>query len=315
MDPPLRSASVPAHAAPAGASAWMAPLAFGLMALIWGLTWLPMKVAALDVPPIFLAACRFVLAGMGFFVWCRLAGKPLATRQKRRLVASALLITTGCYGPLFWGVAHAPSGLSAIVNLALLPVFVILIGAAYREERITARRLAAIALGMVGLVALFSGRSAGPADGGLVAWGIVGVLAGTLSYAWGAIISRPLVREIAPIALAFWQTLIGGLALVPISLAVEGWRPGQLAALGGGPPLLGLAFLVLGGSLTAFSIYLWLVRDWGAFRAGLYSFVSPIIAVLVGVVWASEPFGPAEALGMLILLGATCLAVGGRPPA
>lgn len=284
------------------------------MALVWGLTWLPMKVAAVEVPPIFLAACRFVLAGLCFFVWCRVAGQPLATRRPLRLVASALLITTGCYAPLFWGVAHAPSGLSAIVNLALMPVFIILIGAVYGEERITVRRLAGVALGMVGLVALFSGRTAAPADGNLVAWGLAGVLVGTLSYAWGAIVSRPLLRDIPPIALAFWQTLIGGLALVPISLAVEGWRPGQLAALTHGAPMLGLAFLVLGGSLTAFSIYLWLVRDWGAFRAGLYSFVSPIIAVLVGVVWAAEPFGLAEAAGMLILLGATCLAVGGQPP-
>jgi drug/metabolite transporter (DMT)-like permease len=292
----------------------MRALAFGLMALVWGLTWLPMKMAAVEVPPIFLAACRFVVAGFCFFLWCRLARQPLATGQPVRLVISALLITTGCYAPLFWGVAHAPSGLSAIVNLALMPVFIILIGAAYREERITARRLASVALGMVGLVALFSGRTAQPADGGLVLWGLAGVLVGTLSYAWGAIVSRPLVREIAPIALAFWQTLLGGLALIPISLAVEGYRPGQLAAFTHGAPLAGLAFLVAGGSLVAFSIYLWLVRDWGAFRAGLYSFVSPVIAVLVGVVWAGEPFGWAEAAGMVILLAATCLAVGRQAP-
>jgi drug/metabolite transporter (DMT)-like permease len=118
----------------------------------------------------------------------------------------------------------------------------------------------------------------------------------------------------APPALAFWQTLLGGAALVPVSLLVEGYRPGQIIALTHGAPLAGLLFLVLGGSLVAFSIYLWLVRDWGAFRAGLYAFLSPIIAVAVGVVWAGEPFGWAEVAGMVILLGATSLAVTGKKP-
>jgi drug/metabolite transporter (DMT)-like permease len=289
-------------------------LAFGLMALVWGLTWLPMKMAAVDVPPIFLAACRFILAGLSFGIWCTVARLPLASRQPVRLVCSALLITTGCYSFLFWGVAHAPSGLSAIVNLALMPVFTILIGALYREERITARRLAAIALGIAGLLALFSGRTASPAEGGLVLLGLGAVLVGTLAYSWGAIISRPLMQSMAPPALAFWQTLLGGTALVPVSLLVEGYRPGQIMALTHGAPLAGLLFLVLGGSLVAFSIYLWLVRDWGAFRAGLYAFLSPIIAVAVGVVWAGEPFGWAEVAGMVILLGATSLAVTGKKP-
>ena len=64
---------------------------------------------------------------------------------------------------------------------------------------------------------------------------------------------------------------------------------------------------MLGGSLGAFSIFLWLVRDWGAFRAGLYAFVSPIIAVAIGVVYAHEPFGWAEAVGGVVMLTATAL--------
>ena len=68
---------------------------------------------------------------------------------------------------------------------------------------------------------------------------------------------------------------------------------------------------MLGGSLGAFSIYLWLVRDWGAFRAGLYAFVSPVVAVAVGVAVAQEPFGWPEACGMVLMLAATTLAITG----
>ncbi|HVK91737.1 MAG TPA: EamA family transporter, partial [Mycoplana sp.] len=107
----------------------------------------------------------------------------------------------------------------------------------------------------------------------------------------------------------FWQSLIGGIALVPISLVVEGYDPAYVRAFTDGRVILGLSVLVLGGSLVAFSIYLSLVRDWGAFRAGLYSFVSPVIAVAVGVIVADEPFGTAKAVGMATMLAATALSL------
>jgi drug/metabolite transporter (DMT)-like permease len=112
-----------------------------------------------------------------------------------------------------------------------------------------------------------------------------------------------------PLSLAFWETSIGVHGLIPASLMVEGYDPARFAAMADGRAVLGLIVLVLGGSLGAFSIYLWLVREWGAFRAGLYAFVSPIVAVAVGVALAGEPFGWPEALGMALMLGATTLAV------
>jgi drug/metabolite transporter (DMT)-like permease len=281
--------------------------AFALMALIWGLTWLPMKIASEAVPPIFLAMVRFLLAGLCFLAFILAKGLPLRMEQPGRVIVASLLITTGCYSLLFWGVARAPTGLSSIVNLALMPIFLILVAALYRQERITKRRIGAIALGVVGLVMLFSGRAGTAQDGALV--GLAAVAAATLSYAWGAVVSRPLMQAMHPIALAFWETSIGALGLIPISLLVEGYDPAYFVGLTDWRALLGLSILVLGGSLGGFSIYLWLVRDWGAFRAGLYSFVSPVVAVAVGVAFASEAFGWPEALGMGVMLGATALAL------
>jgi drug/metabolite transporter (DMT)-like permease len=283
--------------------------AFTLMALIWGLTWLPMKVASEVVPPIFLAAMRFLLAGPCFLAVAMAQGLSLRSGQFGRIVAASLLITTGCYGFLFWGVARAPSGLSAIVNLSLMPIFLVIIGALYGQERITMRRVGAIGLGILGLVLLFSGRSSATQSGLMPIVGLVAVAIGTVSYAWGSVISRPLTLSMPPLVLAFWQSLIGGMALVPVSLFIEGYDPAHFAGLSDARAIFGLSILVLGGSLIAFWIYLGLVRDWGAFRAGLYAFVSPIIAVTVGVVYADEPFGWAEGLGMGIMLAATALSL------
>ncbi|WP_245273108.1 DMT family transporter [Microvirga lotononidis] len=288
--------------------------AFALMALIWGLTWLPMKVASEVVPPIFLAAMRFLLAGPCFLAVALAQGLSLRSNQFGRIAAASLLITTGCYSFLFWGVARAPSGLSAIVNLSLMPIFLVIIGRLYGQEPITKRRVAAIGLGVLGLVLLFSGRTGAAQDGAGSVLGLVAVAIGTVSYAWGSVISRPLTLSMPPLVLAFWQSLIGGLALVPVSLIIEGYDPAHFAGLTDGRAIFGLVALVLGGSLIAFWIYLGLVRDWGAFRAGLYAFVSPIIAVAVGVAYAREPFGWAEAAGMGIMLAATALSLSERKP-
>jgi len=281
--------------------------AFALMALIWGLTWLPMKLASEAVPPIFLAAVRFVLAGLCFLPIVLAKGLPLRPAQPGRVIAASLLISTGCYGLIFWGTARSPTGLSAMVNLSLLPIFVILVGTLYGQERITTRRVGAIGLGVAGLALVFAGRTGAAQDG--AALGLCAVAAGTLSYAWGAVVSRPLMQAMHPLALAFWQTSLGAIGLTPVSLLVEGYDPARFAALTDGRALLGLGVLVLGGSLGAFSIYLWLVRDWGAFRAGLYAFVSPVVAVAVGVGVAHEAFGWPEALGMGAMLAATTLAL------
>lgn len=280
---------------------------FALMCVVWGLTWLPLKVAAAEVPPIFLASARFLIASAFFFVWAGRDAFRAVRPAASRLLGAALLINTGCYAFLFWGVKHAPTGLSAIVNFALIPVFTILFGLAYGEEVLTRRRAYGMALGALGLVLLFWARVGEGREGVWTAIALGAVVAATLSYCWGAVLSRPLVRVMSPITLAAWQCLLGGLGLGVLSALVESAGLADVARLASWPVWPALAFLVLGGSLVGFAVYLKLLRDWGPFRAALYSFVSPIIAVAVGVLALDEPLGPAEAAGALLMLTATGL--------
>jgi drug/metabolite transporter (DMT)-like permease len=285
-------------------------VAFVAMAVVWGLTWIAAKWATEATPPVLVAGIRLCLAAMFFAAWCALGRIPWTAPKVGRLVVASLLVNTGCYSLLFWGVAHSPTGLAAIVNLSLIPVLSMVVGSLYGEETISVRRLAAVALGALGLVLLFSTRNGDTArEGTQVGLGLAAVVVATLSYAWGAIISKPLVREMHPVAVAFWQTLIGGISLVALAVVLEPIHAEAVAALFRGRALAGIAFLVLGGSLVGFSVYLWLLREWGAFRAGLYAFVSPIIAVGVGVLWAGEAFGLWEGVGMAIMFCATALVV------
>jgi len=294
---------------------------FLVMCAVWGLTWLPVKVGAAHVPPIFLAAARFLVAGVLMLAWARRDAVSVPKAAWPRLLATALLINTGNYALLFWGVAHAPTGLAAIVNFATIPVFSLLASRALEGEPIAGRQLAAIGLGTLGLALLFATRAMGRfgGDGGAAIaapaelWGLAAIALGTLLYCTGAVLSRPISPAMPVLALAGWQTLIGGVGLVAVSLALEPLQAHHLRALVSWPTLPALAFLVVAGSLAGFTIYMKLLRDWGAFRAGLYAFVSPAIAVGVGVLALDERFGIAEALGALLMFGAAAIAL--RRPA
>ena len=140
-------------------------------------------------------------------------------------------------------------------------------------------------------------------------WGLAAIALGTLLYCTGAVLSRPIAPAMPVLALAGWQTLIGGVGLVAVSLAVEPLEARHLRTLVSWPTLPALAFLVAAGSLAGFTIYMKLLRDWGAFRAGLYAFISPVIAVGVGVVALSERFGWAEAAGAALMFAAAAVAL------
>jgi drug/metabolite transporter (DMT)-like permease len=285
---------------------------FATMCLVWGLTWWPAKVGAAHVPPILLAAARFTIAGALMLAWAGRDALAVPRSALGRLVATALLVNTGNYALLFWGIARAPTGLAAIVNFATIPVFSLLASRWLEGEPIGGRRIAAIALGALGLALLFATRArvatgSAMASGDELA-GLAAIALGTLLYCFGAVLSRPIAATLPVVSLAGWQTLVGGVGLVVLSLALEPVEQRHLHELVRWPTLPALVFLVAAGSLAGFTIYLRLLRDWGAFRAGLYAFVSPAIAVAVGVVVLGERFGWVEGVGGALMFVAAAIA-------
>ncbi len=285
-------------------------LLFAAMCLIWGMTWIAIKVGVEAVPPVFFAGSRFVAAGLLMLAWRRLRGGPIALpgRDWPRQVLLATLMIAATYGFLFWGMKHVASGLSAVINLALIPIALLAIGLAYGAERYSHRRAASVVLGAIGLVVLFEPAGVGPSDP-LERWGMAAVVAGTLAYCWGSVLSRPLVQAHGPLQISGLATLIGGTMLIALALVIEPVDQGLLAAYARPEVLAGWLFLVLFGSLVAFTIYMRLLRDWGPLGAGMYAFVSPVIAVALGSLVFAETFGPVEALGSLLMLGAAGLAL------
>ena len=286
---------------------------FALMSLIWGLTWAAIKFGLQDLPPLLLAAVRYLLTGVLLLPTLRSAPAAFAEGRWRRTLASALLVNTGTYSLLFWGMQSVPSGLAGLVNLALVPVMLFAFAALTGEERPTWRHAAALTIGIAGLAGLFWTRLG--AEGTASGIGLLAIVVATASYCAGSVVARPLVGPVAPLALTMVQAAIGGVTLLALSLGLEPITETTLQSLVTPTTLASILFLSLLGTIVAFTLYLVLLRDWGSARAGLYAFVSPIVALAVGVWLFDETIGAPEVIGASLLLvaaGVALLRTGGQ---
>jgi drug/metabolite transporter (DMT)-like permease len=293
---------------------------FLLLCLIWGTTWLAAKASLDALPPLFLAGSRFTVAGGLLLLPSLSSGEwPISKADLPRLFAAALLLIVLCYGALFWGMVYTDSGTAAVIEMGLTPIALLGFALIMNEERVSYRKLVAIALGLCGLLLLFGTTaweawSGGAEAAGLRILGALAVASAALTYGLGSVISRPLLRRYSATAVSGATTFLGGLMLLVLSGLIE---PGFVAATKldwGMSAWAGWLFLVIFGSLIGYLIYMRLLRDLGASRAGMYAFVSPVIAVALGAILRGEHLERLEVGGIVILLAAAWLALRSPSP-
>lgn len=289
----------------------MSPRAmFLVMSAIWGATWIAIKIGVSEVPPMQFAGSRFVVAGLLLLATAVLAGDGIALPRRilPRLCGTLLLTVTGTYSLLFWAMGHVATGLAAVINLSIMPVALFVFAVAAGQERFAARPAIAILIGITGLAVLFQGAAVdGMAEAGTL--GIVAVIGATLCYAAGSVLARPMLRDLPTLPVSGWQLLAGGVSMLLLSPLFEPWSLDGWRSMLQPEVAASWLFLVVFGSYLAFTMYLRLLRDWGASRAGLYAFVSPVVAVILGVLVYGEVFGAAELAGSALMLAAAWLAM------
>lgn len=284
---------------------------FGLLCLIWGTTWLALKVGATAVPPGLFSGLRWTVAGGLLLVWQAMRGGPVLVRAWSLLRMSAVALLMISLNALFmlYGLRHVGSGLASVISAGLTPVSLLGFAVAMRQERVSRRQLGAIALGIGGIVVLFGPQAVGGQGDPAELVGAAGLILGCLCYTLGSVLIRPLMRLMPAAQVAGATNLIGGVALLVWSVPFE---PGAIDALSlrwGAQAWAAWWFLLLVGSLGATMIYLLLVRDWGASRTGTYAFVSPVISVALGVLVYDERLDVTDGLGMTLMLAAAGLAL------
>ena len=274
--------------------------AFVLLGLIWGSSFLWIKIAVAETGPFMLVTFRllFGLAGLlGFMVWRRQAWP----RDRRVLLAflfMGLFNTALPFTLITWGETLIDSSLASILN-GTVPLFTIVIAHFWlQDEKITLPRLAGLFVGFLGMVVLVS-RDLGPDALRGNVWGQVAVIAASVSYATAIVFSRKNLRGQPPVLQATMVLLFAsGMMAIATPLAEQ---PLNLPETG--LSWFAIAWLGLLGSCAAYLLFFYLINAWGPTRASLVTYIFPIIGLLLGIVFLNEPADWHLLLGSALIVG------------
>jgi drug/metabolite transporter (DMT)-like permease len=289
------------------APTWALVLAFAGIYVIWGSTYLAIRFAVETLPPFLMGAARFLTAGALLYGWARLRGAsaPEPAHWRGSLILGALLLAGG-NGVVVYAEQWVPSGLAALLVTAV-PLWVVVLEwvgpKAVRKGRPGPAVLAGVAGGLAG-VALLVGP--GDLEGTIDLLGAVTLLAAALSWAFGSVISSRLPRPSSPTLGTAMQMLAGGAVLLVVGVAWGELAAVQLAAMSA-KSLLALAYLVVFGSLLAFTAYVYLLRHVATSKVATYAYVNPVVALLLGNVLAGEELTPRTWLAATVILASVVL--------
>jgi drug/metabolite transporter (DMT)-like permease len=294
------------------AKMWLALLS---VYIFWGSTYLAIRFAVESLPPFLMAATRFLAAGGVLYVAVRLSGGAPRPTRKHWLTAGVmgLFLLLGGNGLVSWAEIRIPSGITALM-IGATPLWIVLVDALRPGGvRPTRRTLAGVLIGFAGIAWLIS-----PSDlfGGGERIDLVGALAlvlASLSWAIGSVYGRERHNELpAPLLATSLEMLVGGAALVVVGTLLGEWGRVDLAAVST-RSLLGLGYLIVFGSLVAYSAYTWLLRVAPTPLVSTYAYVNPLVAVFMGYIFASEPLTPRVLGAAVIILSSVVLINTTRP--
>src|SRR6202045_1019892 len=281
--------------------AWKTLMAFGIIYFVWGSTFYAIRVGVREVPPFLLAAMRFLIAGVALYGWTRARGEQSpGGREWASIALVAFLIFVGDYGLVFWAEQRVPSGLTAVM-LATIPPFMAL-GEIFilGTRRLTVRLVVALLIGLGGVGALVS-RSLNLGGAPVDRPGAVALIVAAMSWSIASALARKVPLPEAKVVSSGAQMLAGGGFLAVISCALGEYRNFHAASVSRGA-WIALLYLIVAGSIIAFTAYVWLLHHESPTKVGTYAYVNPVVAVVLGYFLGGEELGLRTILGTVLVL-------------
>ena len=288
--------------------------AFLAVYVIWGSTYLAIRFGVETMPPFLMASARWLLAGAALYAWRRAAGdaRPTARHWLSASIIGIALVVGG-NGLVSWAQQWVPSSLAALI-IAIVPLWITLILWARTKVPPAMRAAAGILLGLAGVAFLFGPALVAGLNGSLSFFlGTLAILGATLSWASGSIYSRTARTHPSILLAAAMQMLAGGAVLGIAGLGFGEATRVDLDAITL-RSWLSFAFLVLFGSIVAYSAYVWLLRTVRAELVATYAFVNPIVAVALGTLIAGEALTAWTLLASALIIVGVGLVVTAGPP-
>jgi drug/metabolite transporter (DMT)-like permease len=278
-----------------------------ILCLIWGSTWLFIKLGLEDLPPFTFAGIRFVIAATILFGIIKVYGftLPRSRSDWGLLAITGVLSFSFNYGAVFWGEQYVSSGLSAVLQ-ATIPLFGLVIAHFFLPaERMTTLRILGVLMGVLGVGVVFSNQLHASGPNALA--GSVVIVTGAACTAYANVLVKGRAKHLNPAILAGAQMVFGLIPLLLAGVFLEGnpfrfhWTRMAVVAL---------VYLAIVGSVVAFLLYYWLVQHMDVTKTMLIALVTPVTAVLLGMVVLNEQLNwRTFAGGALIICGIGLLAV------
>jgi drug/metabolite transporter (DMT)-like permease len=279
-------------------------LSFISIYLIWGSTYLAIRYAVETIPPLYTAGLRHLTAGIILLFWCLAKRLRPTWAQVRASILIGAFFFLGGHGSLHWAEQKVPSGLASLL-IACEPILVFLLfAAAAKKWRANATLLAGIVLGFAG-VGLLMGRSALTAGPGVFV-GSLAILFGALSWSVGIVYSRRSHLSGHPLLLTTLSLLAGSIQLLLVGTIAGEYRGFSLTSVSR-RSWLSLAYLILFGSVVAFTAYNWLLEHYSPTLVATHTYVNPIVAVFLGWLFAREAVTLSVILSTAMVIGAVML--------
>jgi drug/metabolite transporter (DMT)-like permease len=275
-------------------------LGLAAICIIWGTTYTAIKFGIRDFPPYLMVGIRQSFAGTLLLIWAYFVGnigKPSAKYILVQSIAGVCMITGG-NGFITWGMQYVSSGLSSVIS-SITPVLIVVLTLLMKgTEKINRLIIIGVLLGFSGLGLIFR-EGWSDFTNPIYQWGIFACFSGCVAWAYGTVLSKKFNDNgISLIFTSGLQLLAGGVMAFILSIFFDknhtlpqNWQPWAA-----------VMYLALVGSALAFSIYLYVLKNLSATVSSLYTYINPIVAIALGVLFLNEKFTWSEAIGMSITL-------------
>jgi drug/metabolite transporter (DMT)-like permease len=261
-------------------------VAWALVCLVWGTTYLAIRISLESIPPLLMAAFRWIAAGSLLVATLTLRGERLPQpRSWPSLAVLGVLLLGFGNGAVVWAEQTVPSGLTAVL-VAMCPFWMVGLEAFMPDgDRLTPRRVAGLLVGFAGIVMLVW-PEVDVRGGGLFLGGVISAQIACVGWALGSTYARRRGHEENVLGAAAFEMLFGGIALLATGMAIGEWRDLAFTPRTSGA----LAYLIVFGAVVGFSAYAYALKHLPVATVSLYAYANPVIAVVLGTIVLKEPF-------------------------
>ncbi|HUQ64699.1 MAG TPA: EamA family transporter [Flavitalea sp.] len=283
-------------------------LAFAVVYIVWGSTYFFIKEALTGFPPFLLGAIRFVIAGVIILGWAMLKGENIFDWKliPNAAVSGLLMLFIG-NGMVIWVEQTLPSAMAAIMVSSAAFWFVILDKPKWKINFSNSNTILGLVFGFIGVILLFWDKISGKSIAGdKEALGLLLLSFSVIGWAGGSLYSKYFTSRGSTLVNTGWQVTIAGLAFIPGVFFLNEPDHFHLNSVSGFA-WFSLAYLVLMGSIAAYSAYVWLLTVRPATQVSTYAYVNPVVAVLLGIIFAEEKITLFPVLGLTVILGSVLL--------